>query len=71
VSITELYWERGNYHKAKKPRLYALELINLIADSITKPRIRLKYLEKRERKEAMELLKKISIKAQTNEFQQS
>lgn len=71
LAIAEMFTERGNYHKAKKPRLYALELINLIADSITNTRIRLKYLEKKERKEALELLKQLSNKVQANEFQQS
>ncbi len=69
LAIAEIYTERGNYHKAKKPRLYALELINLIADSITNTRIRLKYLEKKDRKEALELLKQLSSKVKANEFQ--
>lgn len=71
VALAALYIERGNYHKAKKPRLYAMELINMIAETITDPGIRNKYLEKKERKEALELLKKISSKTQANEFQQS
>lgn len=71
LAISEIFIERGNYHRAKKPRLYALELINLIADSIANTRIRVKYLEKKERKEALELLKQLSNKVQANEFQQS
>jgi serine/threonine protein kinase len=71
VAITELYFERGNYHKAKRPRLYAMELINMILESISNPRIRNKFLEKKERKEALELLKQLSNKVQANEFQQS
>jgi hypothetical protein len=71
VATTEVYVERGNYHKAKKPRIYALELINLIADSISNPRIRFKFLEKKERKNALELLKKLNDKVKENEFQQS
>lgn len=71
VAITEMYLERGNYHRAKKPRLYALELINLIADSISNPRIRVKFLEKKERKNALEILKKLSDKVKENELQQN
>jgi serine/threonine protein kinase len=71
VAITELYFERGNYHKAKRPRLYAMELMNMILESISNPRIRNKFLEKKERKEALELLKQLSNKVQANEFQQS
>lgn len=71
IATTEVYIERGNYHKAKKPRIYAWELINLIAESVTNPRIRVKYLEKRERKNALDLLKKLNDKVKENEFQQS
>lgn len=71
VAITELYWERGNYHKAKKPRLYAIELMTMISDSITNTRIKAKYLEKKERKLSLELLKKIGDKYRVNEAQQS
>lgn len=71
VAITELYCERGNYYKAKKPRLYAIELLNMIADSISNTRIRSRYLEKRERKEAIELLKKIGEQFRINEVHQS
>lgn len=71
VAITQMYIERGNYHRAKKPRLYALELINLIADSITNPRIKVKFLENKERKNALDLLKKLNDKVKENEFQQS
>lgn len=71
VAITELYCERGNYYKAKKPRLYAIELLNMIADSISNTRIRTRYLEKRERKEAIELLKKIGEQFRINEVHQS
>lgn len=71
VAITEMYLERGNYHRAKKPRLYALELINLLADSISNPRIRVKFLEKKERKNALEILKKLSDKVKENELQQN
>lgn len=71
VAITEMYIERGNYTRAKKPRLYALELINLMADSITNPRIRFKFLEKKERKNSLDILKKLNDKAKQNELQQS
>ncbi len=71
VALTLLYYERGNYHNAKKPRIYAIELINMIAESISDPAVRSKYLERKDRKEALELLKKISSEMQRNEFQQS
>lgn len=71
VAITEMYLERRNYHRAKKPRLYALELINLIADSISNPRIRAKYLDKKERKDALDILKKLNDKVKENELQQN
>ncbi len=71
LSIAESYFERGNHHKAKKPRIYAMELINMITDSITNPRIKAKFLEKRERKTGIELLKKFNDKVKENEFQQS
>ncbi|AFH48098.1 Serine/threonine protein kinase [Ignavibacterium album JCM 16511] len=71
VAITEMYLERGNYHRAKKPRLYALELINLLADSISNPRIRVKFLEKKERKNALDILKKLNDKVKENELQQN
>lgn len=66
-ALALLFYERGNYHKAKKFRLYAIELLNMISDSISDPKIRNMYLYKKERKETLELLKKISLKLQENE----
>lgn len=78
MSITELTWkvlftmaetfsERGNFHKAKKPRLYATELLNLIADHITNSKIRRAYLERPDRKKAIEKLKSMSNPVRINE----
>ena len=81
-SITELtwkilfeiavsYWERGNINKAKKPRIYAFELINLIGENISNSKIRKTYFDHPIRKRVLEKLKLIGNQVQINEFQQS
>mgnify|MGYP003507256755 CR=1 FL=1 len=70
-SIAETYWERGNFHKAKKPRLYAYELINMIGENITSSKIRLAYFNHPERKKALEKLILIGNQTQLNEYQKS
>ncbi len=78
LSITELTWkvlftmaetfsERGNFHKAKKPRMYATELLNMIVDNITNNKIRNAYIERTDRKKAFEKLKNMSNPVQLNE----
>jgi serine/threonine protein kinase len=70
-SIAEIYWERGNFHKARRPRFYAAELLSMISEHITSNKIRVAYLEKPERKKALEKLKQISTTEQINELQRS
>ena len=69
--ITNTYWERGNLHKAKKTRIYAYELINMIGDNITNSKIRTSYFSHPERKNALEKLILIGNQVQLNEFQKS
>ncbi|MDP2364834.1 MAG: tetratricopeptide repeat protein, partial [Ignavibacteria bacterium] len=69
--ITNTYWERGNFHKAKKIRIYAYELINMIGDSITNSKIRTAYFTNPERKRALEKLIIIGNQVQLNELQKS
>lgn len=67
-SITELTWrvlaamsdsyiQRGLVNKAKKPLIYAAELLNYIAEKINKPELRNNYLNEDERKKVFEDLK--------------
>lgn len=70
-SIADVYWERGNSHKAKKPRLYAYELLNMIAEHITSNKIRIAYLQHPERKKTLERLKHFNSSEQINELQRS
>ena len=69
--ITNTYWERGNFHKAKKTRFYAYELINMIGESITNSKIRTAYFTHPERKRALEKLILIGNQVQLNELQKS
>jgi len=69
--IAETYWERGNFHKAKKPRHYAYELINMIGENITSSKIRSAYFNHPERKKALEKLVLIGNQTQLNEYQKS
>jgi len=71
LSIAETYWERGNFHKAKKPRLYAYELINMIGENITSSKLRSAYFNHPERKKAIEKLVLIGNQTQLNEYQKS
>ncbi len=70
-TLAEIFWERGNFHKAKKPRLYTMEILNMIADHISNNKIRNAYIERGDRKQAFEKLKLISDPAQLNELQKS
>lgn len=71
LTISETYWERGNFYKSKKPRYYAYELINMIGENITNNKIRLAYFNHPERKKALEKLILIGNQTQINEFQKS
>lgn len=57
LAISESYLERGFFNKAKKPLIYAAELLNFIADNIKKSDFRTKYLNNKERQRVFELLK--------------
>ncbi len=57
VAISESYIERGFINKAKKPLMYAAELLNYIADNIKKSDLRSKYLNDKERKKVFDGLK--------------
>ena len=70
-AMTEIFWERGNMHKAKKPRLYAIELLNMITDHISNNKIRNSYIDRADRKKAFEKLKLMSEQTQLNEYQKS
>ncbi|MBK7631430.1 MAG: serine/threonine protein kinase [Ignavibacteriales bacterium] len=70
-TIAETYWERGNFHKAKKPRHYAYELINMIGENISNNKIRTAYFNQPERKKTIEKLILIGNQTQLNEFQKS
>ena len=70
-TIAETYWERGNFHKAKKPRHYAFELINMIGENITSRKIRSAYFNHPERKKVLEKLVLIGNQTQLNEYQKS
>ena len=69
--MAETFWERGNFHKAKKPRIYAFELLNTISDHISNSKIRNAYIERVDRKQAFEKLKLMSNSAKLNEYQKS
>ncbi len=70
-TIAETYWERGNFHKAKKPSYYAYELINMIGENISNNKIRAAYFNHPERKKALEKLILISNQTQLNELSKS
>ncbi|MBS4033193.1 MAG: protein kinase [Ignavibacterium sp.] len=57
AAISDSYIERGFLNKAKKPLIYASELLNYIADKIKKSDFRSKYLDDIERKKVFNNLK--------------
>jgi serine/threonine protein kinase/tetratricopeptide (TPR) repeat protein len=69
--IANGYYERGNFYKAKQPRIYAYELINLIGDNIVNKKIRNAYYNHPVRKQALEKLIQIGNQTQLNEYQKS
>jgi tetratricopeptide (TPR) repeat protein len=69
--LADTFWERGNFHKAKKPRLYAIELLEMISEHIPNNKIRTAYKERKDRKQVIEKLKLMGDTAQLNEFQKS
>jgi len=69
--IASTYFERGNFYKARQPRIYAYELINLIGNNITNDKIRNTYFNHPERKQALEKLVYMGSQTQFNEYQKS
>lgn len=69
--ISLVYYERGNLFKAKKPRLYAYELLNMVGENISNSKLRAAYFNHPERKEVLEKLVLIGNQTQVNEYQQS
>jgi hypothetical protein len=59
-AISQSYLERGFINKAKKPLIYAAELLNYIADNIKKSDFRTKYLNESERAKVFNKLKSIN-----------
>jgi hypothetical protein len=71
LEIADIYSDRGNFHKAKKPRIYAYELINIIGENIIDNKIRSLYFNHPIRKNALNKLISIGSQVQFNEFQKS
>lgn len=69
--IANTYFERGNFYKAKQPRIYAYELICLIGDNISNDKIRNAYYNHPLRKQALEKLTYMGRQSQFNEYQKS
>ena len=69
--IANTYFERGNFYKAKQPRIYAYELISLIGDNIANDKIRNAYYNHPVRKQALEKLAYMGSQTQFNEYQKS
>ena len=60
-SLSENYAERGFINKAKKPLIYAAELLNYIAENINIPAMRSLYLNDSERQKVFQMLQKFNI----------
>ncbi len=56
LALANLFYERGNTGKVKDYAGYAKSLIQFLADKITDPQLRRMYLQKNERKAALERL---------------
>lgn len=57
LRISEIYLERGNIQKAKKPFTYSFELFEFISDNIKNPELKSVYLQDRRHKVAVEKFK--------------
>ena len=60
-ALVETYTKRGNIIKAKNFIIYARDLIYLIAENIETTHIKTAYLQKEERRTAIEILEKLHI----------
>jgi tetratricopeptide (TPR) repeat protein len=58
-ALAETYTKRGNFNKAKKFIIYARDLIYLIAENIETTHFKTAYLQKEERRTAIEILEKL------------
>lgn len=58
-ALAETYTQRGNFNKAKNFIIYARDLIYLIAENIETTRFKTAYLQKEERRTAIEILEKL------------
>ncbi len=61
AAISDSYLERGFINKAKKPLIYAAELLNYIAENITNPAMRTKYFSNPERQKVLQNIKGFNI----------
>lgn len=61
AAISDSYLERGFLNKAKKPLIYAAELLNYIAENIKNPAMRTKYLSNPERQKVFQSIKAFNI----------
>lgn len=57
LRISEIYFERGNIQKAKKPFTYSFELFEFISDNFTDPELKLIYTKDERRINAIERFK--------------
>ncbi len=58
-ALAESYTQRGNFNKAKNFIIYARDLIYLIAENIETTHFKTAYLQKEERRTAIEILEKL------------
>ncbi|TDJ56875.1 MAG: serine/threonine protein kinase [Ignavibacteria bacterium] len=58
-ALAESYTKRGNFNKAKNFIIYTRDLIYLIAENIETTHFKTAYLQKEERREAIEILEKL------------
>jgi serine/threonine protein kinase len=59
-ALAETYNERGNFNKAKNFIIYARDLIYLIVENIESTNFKTAYLQKEERRTAIEILEKLN-----------
>jgi len=60
LALSEIYFERGNFNKAKGFFIYAKELINFIAENIQSPQLRKSYINQKDVKLALEKIETYS-----------
>jgi hypothetical protein len=58
-ALAETYNERGNFNKAKNFIIYARDIIYLIVENIESTNFKTAYLQKEERRTAIEILEKL------------